>query len=58
MCSVKVPLDYSAPSNGAAAVALIKFPSRFEPGEDGYRGPVLFNPGVFVNFHCHSRIQR
>jgi hypothetical protein len=23
----------------------MKIPSKIAPGEDGYRGPVLFNPG-------------
>ncbi|KAJ3503511.1 hypothetical protein NLJ89_g8398 [Agrocybe chaxingu] len=41
-----VPLDYSNPSAGSAALALIRLPSPLGlSGAPGYRGPVLFNPG-------------
>lgn len=40
-----VPLDYSDPHGPQAAVALVKKPSKIPLGHDGYRGPVLFNPG-------------
>lgn len=40
-----VPLDYSNPDGAQAGVAIVKVPSRFAPNEEGYRGPILFNPG-------------
>ncbi|KAL5524558.1 hypothetical protein ACEPAF_9698 [Sanghuangporus sanghuang] len=40
-----VPLLYSEPSGEEAAVALIKYPSKYPPGHEKYRGPILFNPG-------------
>ena len=42
---LQVPLDYNEPSGDQAAIALIKLPSKIQPGQDGYLGPVLFNPG-------------
>ncbi|EIN12410.1 alpha/beta-hydrolase [Punctularia strigosozonata HHB-11173 SS5] len=42
---LSVPLDYSNPEGKKAAVALMKIPSKIAPDEEGYRGPVLFNPG-------------
>ncbi|CAA7269868.1 unnamed protein product [Cyclocybe aegerita] len=41
-----VPLNYSDPSAGTAAIALIRIPSPLGlSGSPAYRGPVLFNPG-------------
>ncbi|KAJ7219644.1 TAP-like protein-domain-containing protein [Mycena rebaudengoi] len=40
-CSV--PLDYSAPDNGVAAIALVKYPSTAPKSQ--YLGPILINPG-------------
>ncbi|CAA7269870.1 unnamed protein product [Cyclocybe aegerita] len=43
---LSVPLNYSDPSIGTAAIALIRIPSPLGlTGDDSYRGPVLFNPG-------------
>ncbi|TDL14553.1 alpha/beta-hydrolase, partial [Rickenella mellea] len=42
---LSVPLDYSQPNGEKAAVAMVKLPSKIPPGDDGYRGPILFNPG-------------
>ncbi|KAF8209901.1 alpha/beta-hydrolase [Mycena galopus ATCC 62051] len=38
-----VPLDYSAPDNGVAGIAIVKYSSTSPKSE--YRGPILFNPG-------------
>ncbi|KAJ6542151.1 Alpha/Beta hydrolase protein, partial [Mycena vulgaris] len=40
---LEVPLDYSAPHNGVAGIAIVKYPSTSPTSE--YRGPILFNPG-------------
>ncbi|EIN12405.1 alpha/beta-hydrolase [Punctularia strigosozonata HHB-11173 SS5] len=42
---LSVPLDYSNPTGKMAAIALMKIPSKIAPGAEGYRGPILFNPG-------------
>jgi hypothetical protein len=42
---LSVPLDYADPSGPQAAVALLKVPSKIPRGQQGYRGPILFNPG-------------
>ncbi|KAJ3503374.1 hypothetical protein NLJ89_g8466 [Agrocybe chaxingu] len=43
---LNVPLDYSNPNVGSAAIALVRVPSPLGlSGAPGYRGPVLFNPG-------------
>lgn len=42
----QVPLDYSHPDGPKAGIAIVKVPSRFSVGEAGYRGPILFNPGM------------
>ncbi|KAJ3501873.1 hypothetical protein NLJ89_g9145 [Agrocybe chaxingu] len=43
---LNVPLDYSNPSAGSAAIALIRIPSPLGlSGSPAYRGPILFNPG-------------
>jgi len=42
---LEVPLNYAEPEGEKAAVALLKFPSTIPPGKEGYRGPILFNPG-------------
>jgi pimeloyl-ACP methyl ester carboxylesterase len=39
-----VPLNYSNPEAGSAAIAVIRVPSPVA-GTPSYRGPVLFNPG-------------
>ncbi|KAJ6569153.1 alpha/beta-hydrolase [Mycena capillaripes] len=40
---LEVPLDYSDPSVGTAALAVIRLPANVSKAE--YRGPLLFNPG-------------
>ncbi|KAJ7902944.1 TAP-like protein-domain-containing protein [Mycena leptocephala] len=40
---LEVPLDYSDPNVGNAALAVIRLPANVS--EEEYRGPVLFNPG-------------
>jgi hypothetical protein len=45
LTSPKVPLDYSEPSGPQAAIAMLKVPSKIPRGQEGYRGPILFNPG-------------
>ncbi|KAJ6569125.1 TAP-like protein-domain-containing protein [Mycena capillaripes] len=43
-CTVlQVPIDYSAPQAGSAAIAIVRLPSTAPKTE--YRGPILFNPG-------------
>ncbi|EJD44705.1 hypothetical protein AURDEDRAFT_166193 [Auricularia subglabra TFB-10046 SS5] len=42
---LEVPLDYAKPDGDKAAVALIKFPSRYPSGHELYGGPILYNPG-------------
>ncbi|KAJ6479492.1 TAP-like protein-domain-containing protein [Mycena vitilis] len=43
-CSLlQVPLDYSAPHQGSASIAIVRLPSTSPKSE--YRGPILFNPG-------------
>lgn len=44
-------MDYSSPSDEQAAVAIVKYPSKIPPGQAGYLGPILFNPG-FVFSIC------
>ncbi|TFK97519.1 Alpha/Beta hydrolase protein [Pterulicium gracile] len=39
-----VPLNYSNPDAGDAAIAVIRVPSSL-PDTDEYRGPIFFNPG-------------
>ncbi|KAJ7328495.1 hypothetical protein DFH08DRAFT_1024056 [Mycena albidolilacea] len=39
----QVPLDYSAPQNGSASIAIARYPSTSPKAQ--YRGPILFNPG-------------
>jgi pimeloyl-ACP methyl ester carboxylesterase len=39
---LQVPLDYSDPDGRDAAIALIRKPATTK---EGYRGPILFNPG-------------
>ncbi|TCD60878.1 hypothetical protein EIP91_009369 [Steccherinum ochraceum] len=40
-----VPLDYHDQKLGDAAIAMLRYPSSIPQDEDGYRGPILFNPG-------------
>ncbi|KAF7368484.1 AB hydrolase-1 domain-containing protein [Mycena venus] len=40
---LEVPLDYSDPNVGTAALAVIRLPANVS--EEEYQGPVLFNPG-------------
>ncbi|KAJ7638063.1 Alpha/Beta hydrolase protein [Mycena rosella] len=40
---LQVPLDYTAPKNGTASIAVVRFRSTSPKSE--YRGPLLFNPG-------------
>ncbi|TCD64930.1 hypothetical protein EIP91_003427 [Steccherinum ochraceum] len=42
---LQVPLDYSDPKAGDAAVALVRYPSPLSLNDEGYLGPILFNPG-------------
>ncbi|THH27977.1 hypothetical protein EUX98_g6208 [Antrodiella citrinella] len=42
---LSVPLDYSHPKGGKAAIAIVRYPSDIAHDEEGYLGPVLFNPG-------------
>ena len=48
---LSVPLDYNDVTAGNAAIALIKYPSVVPHNEEGYMGPVLFNPGKCQNPH-------
>lgn len=41
----KVPLNYSEPAGQTIAVALIQLRSAFPFESEGYKGPILFNPG-------------
>jgi hypothetical protein len=45
----QVPLDYSHPSGPSGTVALLKVPSALDASDEAYRGPILFNPGVFLS---------
>ncbi|KAJ7160667.1 Alpha/Beta hydrolase protein [Mycena crocata] len=40
---LQVPMDYSNPKVGTAAIAVIRLPANVSKEE--YRGPILFNPG-------------
>ncbi|KAH7103123.1 TAP-like protein-domain-containing protein [Auriculariales sp. MPI-PUGE-AT-0066] len=41
-----VPLDYTKPeSTDKAAIALIRYPSKYKQDDPNWRGPVLYNPG-------------
>ncbi|TCD68548.1 hypothetical protein EIP91_010473 [Steccherinum ochraceum] len=42
---LSVPLDYSDPAVGNAAVAIIRYPSPIPRDQEGYKGPLLLNPG-------------
>ncbi|KAH8079799.1 TAP-like protein-domain-containing protein [Cristinia sonorae] len=42
---LSVPLDYAEPDKEEAAVALVRYSSAVPRDEEGYKGPVLFNPG-------------
>lgn len=42
---LQVPLNYSNPDTGSAAVAVILYPSNVTSTDPGYRGPLLLNPG-------------
>lgn len=39
-------MDYNDPSGEKATVAIVKYPSKIPPGQKGYLGPILFNPGL------------
>lgn len=41
----QVPLDYTEPEGEQAAVALTRLQSKYPPGHENYKGPILFNPG-------------
>lgn len=43
---MKVPLDYADPLKGVAGIAIIRSPSSIPPSSEGYKGPILFNPGA------------
>lgn len=40
----QVPLDYSEPEGVKAAVAVVRFPSKYPVGHEKWRGPILYNP--------------
>ncbi|KIY62125.1 alpha/beta-hydrolase [Cylindrobasidium torrendii FP15055 ss-10] len=42
---LSVPFNYSSPNDGTAVIALIRLPSNVSSSDEGYRGPVLLNPG-------------
>lgn len=42
---LSVPIDYSAPQGDKAAIAIIKVPSKLQPSDPNYKGPLFFNPG-------------
>ncbi|KIY61220.1 alpha/beta-hydrolase [Cylindrobasidium torrendii FP15055 ss-10] len=42
---LSVPFNYSSPDDGTAAIAVIRLPSNVSSTDEGYRGPVLLNPG-------------
>ncbi|KZT36576.1 hypothetical protein SISSUDRAFT_1049725 [Sistotremastrum suecicum HHB10207 ss-3] len=42
---LSVPLDYAKPNGSKAAVAVIRYPSRYPVGHEKWRGPILYNPG-------------
>jgi hypothetical protein len=41
---LEVPLDYAKPHEEKAAVALIRFPSKYKVDDPRWRGPILYNP--------------
>jgi pimeloyl-ACP methyl ester carboxylesterase len=41
----QVPLDYSDPDGGSAAIAMIRLHSGVPHDSPDYRGPILVNPG-------------
>ncbi|KZS95703.1 alpha/beta-hydrolase [Sistotremastrum niveocremeum HHB9708] len=42
---LSVPLDYAKPEGSKAAIAVIRFPSKYPVGHEMWRGPILYNPG-------------
>ncbi|KAH7103149.1 TAP-like protein-domain-containing protein [Auriculariales sp. MPI-PUGE-AT-0066] len=41
-----VPLDYTKPdASDRAAIALVRYPSKYQTDDPKWRGPVLYNPG-------------
>ncbi|KAK1216759.1 hypothetical protein PQX77_020609, partial [Marasmius sp. AFHP31] len=42
---LEVPLDYSNPEGGKAAIAMVRLPANVKADSQDYRGPILFNPG-------------
>ncbi|KAH7092788.1 alpha/beta-hydrolase [Auriculariales sp. MPI-PUGE-AT-0066] len=40
-----VPLDYTSNETSTAAIALIRYPSKFKFDDPQWRGPILYNPG-------------
>ena len=45
----QVPLDYKNPTGEKAAIAMIRVKAKISPRSEEYRGPILFNPGVFAH---------
>ena len=45
---IQVPLQYSDPNAGAAAVALIMLPSNVSHDDPSYLGPLLVNSGQYI----------
>ena len=45
MNDAQVPLQYSDPSAGDAAIALVMIPSNYSHTDPSYLGPLLVNPG-------------
>ena len=43
-----MPLSYDDPDGENAAIAVIKYPSSLDQTDEGYKGPILFNPGMFT----------
>jgi len=42
---LEVPMDYSKPHEEKAAVALVRYPSKYQQDNPRWRGPILYNPG-------------
>ncbi|KIY61221.1 alpha/beta-hydrolase [Cylindrobasidium torrendii FP15055 ss-10] len=42
---LSVPFNYSSPDDGTAAIAVVRLTSNVSSTDEGYRGPVLLNPG-------------
>ncbi len=47
LTGTQVPLDYADPDGPKAGIAMVKVPSKVSADSAEYRGPILFNPGMF-----------